>query len=173
MNFRRFYPFWPRKSNDSMLFNNGAIWKGSRCVYIMITQDLLNITATPWHAKISSICSMCDVCKSTVWQITRILHTNCPYFSNSLHTFIICVCQYSSDCQNVYYANISHSVNIIFFPLKFSFYLTCIFLAFVLLWKFSKPKIYVIAICIFGETNLFITMEDTDFWCCGKQTGWW
>jgi len=30
--------------------------------------------------RLSSVCSMCDVCKSAVWKITRILQPNCPYF---------------------------------------------------------------------------------------------
>jgi len=37
--------------------------------------------------KHSSVCSTCDVHKSTVKQISRILHINCPYFLNSLHSY--------------------------------------------------------------------------------------
>jgi len=34
--------------------------------------------------RLSSACNMRDVIKRAVWQITKILHTKCPYFSNSL-----------------------------------------------------------------------------------------
>jgi len=75
-----FTPLWPQKSNDSMLLNNGAVWKQA----IMFTLWLHEFHWTKWlphnTPRLSSICSTCDVHKSTVCQITRSLH---PFVCNS------------------------------------------------------------------------------------------
>jgi len=33
--------------------------------------------------RLHSVCSSCDVCESAVWEITRLLHTNCPFWEYS------------------------------------------------------------------------------------------
>jgi len=79
---RRVLTLWPQMT----VCYSTMVQSNSRAV--MFTLQLQKLHWMEWlsqnMSRLSSVCSMHDVHKSTVWQITRILHANCSYFLNSL-----------------------------------------------------------------------------------------
>jgi hypothetical protein len=78
VNYGGFYPLQPQKWNDSMSLT--GVQSKSRATPTCLLYDCMSFTKCNSIPILCSVCGMCDVHKSVVWQITRILHTNFPFW---------------------------------------------------------------------------------------------